>query len=140
MDEADFNDLIDCNFPYNDRPAALALINQAKAISPNAMFLVLDEICRPGVGVNVSKENLQELIDAWAESMDHPLSASVVSVARIIASGSECSVSAAAALMEKVAQYEGQYAALSIAFMSCDDSDNLLGARESEIRTQWETN
>ena len=137
MDEAEFNDLLDCNFPYNDRTAALALFDRAKAISPNAMFLVLDEICRPGVGVSVSKETLLELIDVWAVSMDHPLSAPVVSVARIIASGSECSVPAAAALMEKVAQYKGQYAALSIAYMSCNDSDNLLEARESDIRTQW---
>jgi len=138
MKEAEFNDLIDCNFPYNDRPEALALIDQANDISPNAMFVVLDELCRPGAGANVSTETLLELIDAWSERMNHPLSGPIVSAARVMVSGSHQSVASAADLMEKVALFEGQYAALSIAYMSCDDEDDLLGVRENEIRAKWE--
>ena len=138
MKEAEFSDLIDCSFPYNDRPHALELIDQANAISPNAMFVVLYELCLPGAGVNVSKETLLELIDAWAERMDHPLSGPVVSAARVMASGSHYSDPSSAELMEKIALFEGQYAALSIAYMSCDDANNLLSVREKEIRAKWE--
>lgn len=137
MDEAEFSDLVDCNFPYNDQPAALALIDQANAISPNAMFKVLHELCRPGEGASVTRETLLELIDAWTECMDHPLSSTVASVARGMAFGSDYPVPSAAALMEKIASYEGQYAALSIAYLSCDDTDDLLGVRDSEIRAKW---
>ena len=138
MKEAEFNDLIDCKFPYKDRPAAIALINLANSISPNSMFLVLHEICRPGRGIKVEKDTLLSLIDTWNEHMDHPLTKYVVPAARVMASGSFLSVKEALALMNEVAPFEGLYGALSIAYLSCDDVDGELAIQERKIRANWE--
>lgn len=66
--------------------------------------------------------------------MDHPLSNSVASVARIMANGSDIPVPNAAALIEEIAPFREQYAALSIACFSYNDLDGLLEVRDSEIR------
>ena len=138
MDEIAFADLIDCKFPYTNGPLAKALIDQASAISPAAMFLVLHELCRPGYGAEVSKETLLKLMDAWNEQIEHPLAVPILSVARIMANGSEISVDEAMALMEKIAPFDGVYGALCIAYFSCDDVDGLLDLRDGQIRAQWE--
>ena len=70
--------------------------------------------------------------------MDHPLSKSVVAAARIMASGSNLPVANALALMKEIAPFRGQYAALSIAYFSCDDIDESLEPRDKEIRAEWD--
>lgn len=139
MDEFEFAVFIDCDFPYNDRLKAIALIDQANSISANAMFIVLEELCRPGQGVKVTKDTLLSLIDIWSERTEHPLAQIVVPVARLMAKGSHCwPVDQAAALMEKIAPFKGLYSALNVAYFSCDDVDELLEVRWKEIHAEWE--
>ncbi len=71
MTEEDFIEQVDCNFPYNDRAAAEATIAQGAAISPNAAFLVLHEICRPPVAVPSAE--LHQLLALWDAATEHPL-------------------------------------------------------------------
>ncbi|HEX4372050.1 MAG TPA: hypothetical protein VHZ50_01980, partial [Puia sp.] len=41
-----FIDRIDCNLPYHDKAACLSLIDEASTLSINAMFSLIEEICR----------------------------------------------------------------------------------------------
>ena len=41
-----FIDRIDYNFTYHNREACLSLIDEAAALSTNAMFFVIEQICR----------------------------------------------------------------------------------------------
>jgi hypothetical protein len=137
VDENEFINSIDCNFPYNDRGRVIGLIDQAKCISENAMFAVLEELCRPGHGTQVSKATLLELIDVWDDKNDHPLAEFVVSAARLTVNDTQRSVEEALALLEKIAPFTGLYAALCIASKSADDTDGVLDIRDEEIRLKW---
>ena len=112
-------------------------MDQANAISVNAMFLVLHELCRPGRNTEVTENTLLRLIELWNERVDHPLAEAVVPVARLMAGGSMQSVDAALELMARIAPFEGQYSALSIAYFSCDDVHEVLEAPDKKIRSDW---
>lgn len=47
MTEQEFLDSIDCNFPYFDEKKWKELILQSFTINNNAVFCILDEVCRP---------------------------------------------------------------------------------------------
>lgn len=137
MDEQHFSEVIDCKFPYNDQGKALALMDQANAISANAMFSVLHELCRPGQNTEVIEDTLPHLIELWGERVDHPLAEGIVPVARLMAGGSMQSVDAALELMGQIAPFKGQYSALSIAYFSCADVHEVLEAPDKKIRSDW---
>ncbi|WP_371170413.1 hypothetical protein [Aliiroseovarius sp. 2305UL8-7] len=139
MDEIEFSRMIDCGFPYDDRRAAIAIIDEASAISANAVFVVLDELCRPGVGSKVTEKTLSELIEIWDSRVEHPLSQYFAPAAHLLAQGSSLPFDSALELMDRVASFRGMYAALNIAYLSADDSDDVLGAREREIRADWDS-
>jgi hypothetical protein len=47
MTEQEFLDFIDCNFPYFDEKKWKELVLQSFTINNNAVFCILDEVCRP---------------------------------------------------------------------------------------------
>ncbi|WP_298561656.1 hypothetical protein [uncultured Aliiroseovarius sp.] len=138
MSEVDFADLIDCRFPYDDRDAAVALMDQANAISPNASFMVLEELSRPLASEEVTKETRLELIQEWSKRTKHPLASPMAEMALTMAHGKFCSVEKALVRMEQISHFAGLYAGLNIGYFSCDDVDGLVDQANERIRAQWE--
>ncbi|WP_170763954.1 hypothetical protein [Ruegeria lacuscaerulensis] len=138
MNEAEFSKSIDCAFPYANREKVIELVDVALSISTNAVFMVLEEICRPPQSTGVAKETLSDLIDVWSERVDHPLARSVVPIARLMLEGTHLSVYEAEKAVRKIAPFEGQYSALNIAYFSCDDTDGSVETVIHEVRGRWE--
>lgn len=139
-DEA-FSDLIDAGFPYNG-PAATSLIRRGWAISLNAAFCVLHELCRPPLGCGVTTTRLGELAEEWADVADHPLKAPVLSAARVLIEGRLVPWPDGISLMKRVGEFDGQRAALAIAYMASDEVDEeaaeALARTEAAVRQHWE--
>src|SRR5688572_10989532 len=63
MNEEEFLNSIDCCFPYENEGQWRALILQGKAISDNASFGVLEEICRKPYGNPVSEKEQLAMVE-----------------------------------------------------------------------------
>lgn len=151
MTEQAFIDSIDCRFPYTDRDAGRQLVFEACCLSANAAFAVLNELARPGVGADAPVEVRQELISLLEDCLEHPsgalsmagvstLAPILVPVARRLVAGDELSVPEAVVCMQAIRSYSGQYAALSLAYMSCDDVAGEADALYKEIMNSWRMN
>lgn len=132
----------DCCFPYDD-PSASQLIHQGWEISLNAAFCVLNELCRPPTPTHVGRERLRELVAEWATGPDHPLKAPLLHAARALIEGTPLPWQEGVELMKHVGGYDGQRAALGIAYFASDcdtrEGDDALTLIDSEIRESWET-
>jgi hypothetical protein len=117
---------IDAQFPYGDRAHSSDLIHEAGHISLNALFCVLDEICRPPNVSEVTKEQQFELLEIWSASFDHVLKAPLAHCARQLIKGQSLPWREVVYFMEEIGAFEGQRAALSIAYFT-GDCDTLEG-------------
>lgn len=131
-------------FPYND-PSASALLARGWQISLNAAFCVLHELCRPPKGVDVKQVRLRELVAEWAEGgPDHPLKMPLLNAAHCLIDHAPLPWPEGAELMKRVAEFEGQRAALAIAYFASDcddpDGDEALALLDAEIRQKWDAN
>lgn len=138
MNEAQFLNSIDCVFPYTDFAKAMELVNSAISISENAIFGVLEEICRPPAGANVPQETLMDLIDGWIKRVDHALAKDIASIARLMIEGDHLSSEEAKNAMRKIAPFKGLYTALNIVYFACDDADGSLESFSQHVLCQWE--
>ena len=142
--EKPFEASFDARFPYDDGAAALALIHQGWAISLNAAFCVLEELCHPPVAKNVGKERLRELVSEWAKGPDHPLKLPVLHAARDFIDGTPFPWREGVELMRQVGQYDGQRAALNVAYLASNtaspEGDRALERTHREICGTWGAN
>jgi hypothetical protein len=136
--EQAFIDSIDCQFPYTNRGIGRRLVLEACELSPNAAFAVLDELARPGVGADAPVDIREELISLLEQTLKHPLAPILVPVARRLVAGGELSVPEALTCMSAVRSHRGQYAALSLAYMSCDDVAGEADDAFKEIVDSWQ--
>lgn len=140
--EKPFEASFDARFPYDDRAAASSLIYQGWAISLNAAFCVLEELCRPPHSTSVQKERLQELVSEWAAGSDHPLKAPLLDAARALIEEKPLPWRDGVELMRRVGQYDGQRAALNVAYFASDcdsrEGDNALERTHREICQAWD--
>jgi hypothetical protein len=139
MTEQEFLDAIDCNFPYRDEAFARRLVLEACGPSANAAFAVLDELARPGKGVDAPIEIRQSLISLLESTLKHPLVPVLVPVARRLVVGENVSVPDACACLNAIRAYPEQYAALTLAYLSCDDRDREADRLNEHIRKSWIT-
>lgn len=128
MTEKDFLELIDGAFPYDNKERCFELINQSLSISPNAVYAVVEEICRIPVSESqiVSETLLLELLNVIEEKFEHPVKALILEVARVILRRGEISVDDAILKMEELAKYKDAFSARSIVYFSCDDTEGKL--------------
>jgi hypothetical protein len=130
-------------FPYDD-PSGSRIIRQGWAISLNAAFCVLSELCRPPTLNCVSKERMRELVAEWATGSDHALKAPLLRAASALIEGTPLAWREGVEMMRRVGDFEGQRAALGIAYMASDcdsrEGDNALTLADAEIRQHWEAN
>ena len=75
MNDEEFDQLIDCRFPYRDEPEWKRLTDLGRSISPNAHFITLGEICRPPRSAKVTAAQQTRMMHYWAEGFEHPLTA-----------------------------------------------------------------
>lgn len=137
--EIQFLDKIDCNFPYNDRQESELLIKQASTLSTNALFSVIEELCRipESERSTISTETLLDLLTLTASKLNHPLKDIIVDTADKMIRRQELTVDEAILKMQTVQKYPGQIAALSILYFSCDDKDEKLEPIWNNITTEW---
>lgn len=123
MNESEFNDRIDCNFPYHDRQEASRLIDLACQISPNAAFMVAEELARPPHN-ELDKLNEMVLLDMLSElegKFDHPIKQMVFSICRKMIRGQRVTGAEAITALDHLKDYPGQYSAVAIAYFSCNE-------------------
>jgi hypothetical protein len=137
-EEITFLESIDCQFPYQDQARAIALVEQACAISPNAAFAVVDEISRPPANELVSIEFSTTLLSLIEQQLLHPLVPSIIGIARKLVLDQSIPVMESVLVMREVEQFPGQYSALSIAYFACDDVDGIADAEFNRINAIWE--
>ncbi|MFM6830368.1 MAG: hypothetical protein ACKOVA_08590 [Novosphingobium sp.] len=139
--EKPFEASFDARFPY-DTGSASALIREGWAISLNAAFCVLDELCRPPHPRSVSTKRLRELVSEWTAGPDHPLKAAVLKAAHALIDATPLDWRDGVQLMKQISLYDGQRAALSIAYFAsdsdCPEGDSALTEIDTQIRTEWE--
>jgi hypothetical protein len=143
MNEVEFARLIDCRFPYADIPRAAALIRQGASISTNAAFCVLDEICRTGAGTDVAPGRQNELLDIWCEHFSHPLAEPLANCARRLIDERRLSAAECLNVLHLIADYRGQYAALSVVNAAYDvpaAGVDVVDEMTNAIRAAWESN
>ncbi|MEZ4973087.1 MAG: hypothetical protein R2820_07230 [Cyclobacteriaceae bacterium] len=137
--ETKFIDSIDCKFPYQDKEKCIRLIDEAAGISVNAIFSVVEEICRVPVsaGGNVEISYLTDLLEYTQDKFDHPIKDIVFDTSDKLIHKQELTVDEAIDRMEIVRMYQGQFAALSILYFSCDDIDGRLEPIWDDIIQGW---
>jgi hypothetical protein len=137
--ETQFLDKIDCNFPYQDRQESLRLIEQASGLSTNALFSIIEELCRipESERPNVSTETLLDLLTLTANKINHPLKELIVETADKMIRRQELTVDDVILKMQTVQKYPEQFAALSILYFSCDDKVEKLEPIWDKIISEW---
>jgi hypothetical protein len=139
--EKPFEAAIDACFPYEDA-AASTLIRRGWAISLNAAFCVLDELCRPPRSRAVSRERQRKLVAEWAAGPDHPLKAVVLRAANALIDNDPLNWQEGVRLMRHVGTFDGQRAALVIVYSACDcdsaEGDAAVNEVDREIRRRWD--
>lgn len=137
-----FIDKIDCTFPYHDKEACLHLIDEAAALSTNAMFFVIEELCRVRSSEKdkVTTDFLLDLLSKTKSKFHHPLKEIVLDTASKMIKRQELTVDEAISRMESVKGYKGQFSALSIIYFSCDDKEDKLEAVWDNIILDWKKN
>ncbi len=140
--EMKFLTRIDCRFPYDDPIISASLIREAASISLNASCCVLNEICRPPQHKLVTSDRQRELIDQWASSFDHELKGLLLVCAAALVNHEPLDWQDAVHIMNCVGGFDGQRAALSVAYFA-GDCDSAVGEAELEaanerVREDWE--
>jgi hypothetical protein len=140
--ERPFEAQIDARFPYGEHARCIALIAEARTISLNATFCVLDEICRPPESGMVTSGQQRTLIAEWCAGLEHDLIDPVLTCAHALIGDRPLPWTDAVAVMELVGKFDGQRAALSVAYFSgdCDtvEGNAALTSAERRIRSAWE--
>lgn len=140
MNEEEFINSVDCNFPYKDKPKWVKIVKQGCEISSNACFAVLHEICRPPFSEKVDSKELVEILNFWKENANHPLVDKVSNIATKIIESEVVSIEEAINLMNLISKYKNEYSALAIAYFSCNDLSGEVDKVYQNIISQWKEN
>lgn len=136
MTEDEFTSNIDCQFPYDSPREWRRLIGMARDISPNAVFMIIHELCLPPRSSGAAATTRLRIYRCIQQRFRNPLLTRLDSLFLAVISGSTVPVGTAGAAMRQVARYREQYAALAICYFSCDDrlgrNDTLYDAITSE--------
>lgn len=137
--ESKFIDKIDCKLPYYDLKACESLIDEAKSISPNAVFTVIEEIVRIPVSDRdkVSELELKNLLQKIISDFKHPLLDRILPTLDLMIQNKEQTVENTILLMNEIENYPGLWGALSLVYFSCDDIEGIADRKYDEIREKW---
>jgi hypothetical protein len=139
MQEEEFINHIDCCFPYESEKDWRSLIDIGKSISSNASFMVLHEICRPPVNVQVDGISRLKMLEAWEHANQTTLDKIVAKIARAIIVGHQVSFQEILDSMQKIASFKNEYNALAIVYFSKNDVEELIEKEYERIIKIWES-
>src|SRR3569623_2612453 len=136
--DAAFTASFDARFPYDDTAKAIQLIQQGRAISLNAAFCVLHELCRlPQSNIDITSNRQRELSAVWSRDFEHPLIEPLLRCASVLVDGTSLPWTIAVAVMEQVSLFDGQRAALSLVYFSgncaIEEGDTALNDADQRI-------
>jgi len=117
--EIPFEAAFDAEFPYNK--GCLGADKTRLGYFPERCFLRLHELCRPPHGAGVSSARLRELLAEWSTGPNHPLKQPLLQCAIALFEGRPLPWQEGVKLMERIRQYDGQIAALAIAYFAAID-------------------
>jgi hypothetical protein len=137
--EEEFISEIDGRLPYDSEARWIALIERGVAISPNAAFMVLHEICNPPHSVKATPDQLKRMVIRWRQRFEHPVAGLVAEAAVAKIDGEDLAVEDAIDRMHKVAPHRNLYNALGILSTSCDDVDDKAYVVYEAIIQGWQT-
>jgi translation elongation factor EF-Tu-like GTPase len=115
------------------------LIDEAKGISTNSVFKVIEEIARIPASKreNVTELELKSLLQKTIDGFEHPFLNSIAKTALLMIEKKEQSVDKAIDIMEEIEKYPEQWSALSLVYFSCDDINGIADKKFDEIREKW---
>ena len=137
--ETKFIDKIDSKFPYSDTKVSKNLIEEAKSISPNAVFTIIEEIARIPISERekVSESELKNLLNQTISNFKHPLLDHLLPTIDLMIENKEQTVDNAIILMNEIENYPGLWGALSLVYFSCDDVNGIADQKFDKIREKW---
>lgn len=138
MTEIEFIESIDCNFPYKSRKRWKEAIKTGNAISANAAFMSLHEICRPPASANIQPEQQFSMVGFWGKNFNHALKEPMMNCAKRMTQKNYLQSNEAIELMNIISAYPGQYNALGIASASVEDDFEKVEEAYQNIIDQWE--
>ena len=111
-------------YPYNHRARCEALIEEARTIS--CYLLYFGRICRPPNITTVSQVRQRELVNEWASGFEHELKEPLLACANALTGHEPLPWAEAVAVTDRIGNFDGQRAALSVAYFS-GDCDSIEG-------------
>ncbi len=138
MTESEFIESIDCRFPSRHEEQGRRLVHLACELSANAAFAVMHELARPGAGADSPAGIRRSLLSLLSQKLAHPLVPIVVPITERLINESDLTVEEAISAMNAIRLYPGQYAALSIAYFSCDDANGDVERVYGDIEAAWQ--
>lgn len=137
MDDREFDQLIDCRFPYGDEKEWKRIVDLGRSISANAHFITLSEISRPPMSARVTRPAQRAMVDYWSGGFEHPLKDAIVQCALAKIERRPLSIAHVLRVMDTVARHRGQWGALVVAIAACDDVDDIADDRFQAIKSEW---
>lgn len=138
--EKEYLDKIDCKFPYEDVEKGKALVDEAIAISPNAVFGVLEELARPGV--NIPKDHIRQnvaiLMNYLKTNYSHPFKDKALAQAQSLFDETVIPAETVIEKMREVAQYPGQYCLLNLYYFTPNNDMEAVDKTYKQIVDQWQ--
>lgn len=141
MNHKEFDNLIDCKFPYENIPKAKRLAKLACTISANAGFQVAYELAHVPRYAKAPKKNREKILSVLYVHLKHPLKMEILKVVRNSFnhkySFNSLTVNEAVKLMYKIKAYRDQCCALNLVYIACDDKHGRADKACGEIESFW---
>jgi hypothetical protein len=137
--EQEFINEIDCRFPYDDDEAWKSLVNRGVAISPNAAFMVLHEICRPPVSGRPSPARLKQMFNYWRQRFHHPAVEIAEVAATALIDGQELQIDDAIDQIQAIERFPDASIALDIFLFVTDDIEGRVQDAVDSVRRKWQS-
>jgi hypothetical protein len=135
--ERDFIEAIDCRFPYASEAEWMAAVDRGAAISPNAAFMVLHEICRPPEGIRPSASQLMKIYEYWSARFSHPGMEIVREAALALIEGRSLPADDAVRLIHALEEYPDISIALDVVVMAVGDQRHIVREAAKGVRARW---
>jgi hypothetical protein len=138
--EQDFIQRLALGISLEDAKALSVLIDQARWISPNAAFATVWGLLQATAKSPSEASTRLATLTSIESRFHHPLSGAVVGAARKVVCDERLSLADAAAVVQAISAFPGQYFALDIVVHSCNEEARAeLKVKRDTIASGWRT-
>lgn len=135
MNECEYIDGIDANFPYHDEHAWKAVIEEGVGISDNAAYMALYEICCGPA--EIARPSLLKMVEYWSLKYSHPMKALVIEAAKAVIEGVELSEEKVLEGLDRIANYANLYNAANILLAASPRDGGRIRSKHEAIVDTW---